>query len=341
MAVAAARLSFSLFRAGFEAALRLAGSHGRRCARRGGIAATARAARQPISRQARGMPARLSESNGRAGRMHHRLAGNLAACRLPKQEIRPELPMNPTRLAAGLLALLLATAAPIPRAWAATDPTVVVELFTSQGCSSCPPADALLGRLAGEPAVIALSLHVDYWNGLGWTDPFASPAHSARQRRYADSLDDGNRYTSGVYTPQMVIDGRHAAIGHAERGVRAAIAEARAVPDAVQPRFTPDGSAVLVPAGVTETPATVWLVALDRQAETDVARGENAGRTLVNHRVVRTMEPLGTWRGTRTRYAVDLRGHREAGREGLVAVIQEGRTGPILGAAEHRLSAQP
>src|SRR5690606_9121092 len=97
---------------------------------------------------------------------------------------------------------------------------VVVELFTSQGCSSCPPADALLSELAAQPGVIALALHVDYWDYLGWKDSFASPAFSARQKAYAKSF--GRR---SIFTPQMVVQGRQALVGHDAPSVLSAIAE--------------------------------------------------------------------------------------------------------------------
>lgn len=214
--------------------------------------------------------------------------------------------------------------------------STVVELFTSQGCSSCPPADALLAELADEPGVIALSLHVDYWDGLGWTDPFGRAAYTRRQRAYAATLDDGNAYTSGVYTPQMVIDGRYAVVGHAAGRVREALAAAREGDDPVAPRF--DGAEhVVVPAGDAAGETVVWLVAFDERHTTEVARGENAGRTLVNRRVVRSMERLGEWHGERTDFAVDTAAARERGRDGVVVLVQRHGTGRILGAAERRL----
>ena len=230
------------------------------------------------------------------------------------------------------LALVLAIG---PTAGArATPSTVVVELFTSQGCSSCPPADALLGQLAREPGVIALSLHVDYWDGLGWKDPFGRPEHTQRQRRYGRALEDDNQWTPPVYTPQMVVDGRTAVVGHDRTGVRAAIERANGA-DAVAPRF--DGAApdaVVLPAATHEGAATVWLVAWDRRHETAVERGENSGRTLVNHRVVREMTRLGRWDGARRRFAIDAASARARGRDGLTVLVQQTGQGPILGAAQ-------
>ena len=127
--------------------------------------------------------------------------------------------MTPRRLAAA--AVILALTAPA-QARAASARPVVLELFTSQACSSCPPADALLGALqAGSPDVLALSFHVTYWNGLGWTDPFSSPQATARQRAYAAALG------TEVFTPQLVIDGRVSAVGSDRQAIQAAITAAR------------------------------------------------------------------------------------------------------------------
>jgi hypothetical protein len=219
---------------------------------------------------------------------------------------------------------------------ARTEGTAVVELFTSQGCSSCPPAARLLGRIADAPGVIALSLHVDYWDGLGWADPFGSAVHSARQRRYAETLEDGNAYTSGVYTPQIVVDGRRAVVGHDAPAVRAAVRDEHARADAVQPRI--DSVRVMVPAGDPGGVATVWLAAVDRRHDTRVERGENRGRELVNHRVVRSLERLGAWSGARVEFPIDPQALRGRGRDALVILVQRGRTGAILGAAEYPLA---
>ncbi|MDZ7749620.1 MAG: DUF1223 domain-containing protein [Halofilum sp. (in: g-proteobacteria)] len=244
--------------------------------------------------------------------------------------------MPPRHALAVTLAALTLLAAP-PGATARGEAATVVELFTSQGCSSCPPADALLGRLADAPGVIALSLHVDYWDRLGWTDPFAQAAFSERQRRYARQIEDDNRYTAGVYTPQVVVDGRRAMVGHAAAKVRAALEAARQRPAAVTPRFA-GGARVVVPAADGGAPAGVWLLAIDRRHETPVARGENAGRTLVNHRVVRSLERLGTWDGGRAVFDIDAERARAAGRDGLVVVVQRDGPGPILGAARRTLT---
>lgn len=218
---------------------------------------------------------------------------------------------------------------------------VVVELFTSQGCSSCPPADALLGRLAERESVIALSLHVDYWNRLGWTDPFARARFSDRQRDYAEKLEDGNPYTTGVYTPQIVIDGRYAVVGHVADRVRSAIERAGTTPARLHPRIVGESPKyVHLPAtrrALPAQPATVWLIAYDDRHTTIVENGENAGRELINHHVVRSMRRIGTWYGEETRLALDASDVALNKHDGVVVLVQNGRAGNIVGAAEREL----
>jgi hypothetical protein len=169
----------------------------------------------------------------------------------------------------------------------AADGPRVIELFTSQGCSSCPPADALLARLArtgslGDRALAPLSFHVDYWNDLGWTDPYSSPAWSERQRQYARVLDDR------VYTPELVVGGAMGMVGSnlaavtdaIQRAARPALltATARWTADAVTLTTTSPGD------------AEVWVAIWEDGTSTHVARGENAGETLVSARVVRHLQ---------------------------------------------------
>ncbi len=160
----------------------------------------------------------------------------------------------------------------------AAAPAVVLELFTSQGCSSCPPADALLGELARQPNTIALAWHVDYWNGLGWKDPFASAQSTARQREYAAQLRDE------VYTPALVVNGAKIVVG----SDRSAVAEAMAAttpPAVLTLRRTAAGLETMashLPAG-----ASALAAFYDGEAATPVAAGENAGRRLKEYRIVR------------------------------------------------------
>ncbi|MDZ7788638.1 MAG: DUF1223 domain-containing protein [Halofilum sp. (in: g-proteobacteria)] len=218
---------------------------------------------------------------------------------------------------------------------------VVVELFTSQGCSSCPPADALLGQLAERDSIIALSLHVDYWNRLGWTDPFAQARFSDRQRSYAEQLEDDNPYTTGVYTPQIVVDGRYAVVGHVAGRVRDAIERAGNQAAWLRPRIVGDPAEhVHLPAAgqaVPGQPATVWLITYDDRHTTAIDGGENDGRELTNHHVVRGMRRIGTWHGEEARLALGLADTELADHDGVVVLVQLGRAGNIIGAAEHRL----
>ena len=209
--------------------------------------------------------------------------------------------------------------APLPPA----DNLTVVELFTSQGCSSCPPANANLVRLARRPDVLALSFGVTYWDGLGWPDTFAQPAFTARQRDYQRGLGNDN-----VWTPQMVIDGRADVVGGRMAEIEQQIAAHRPFTGPVV-RFNERG--VGVAGGQTpRQPADVWLVRYERQAiEVPVARGENRGRILPHANVVRELTRLGQWRGETVGFRLP-----PAAADGLATavLVQAPGGGPILGA---------
>lgn len=230
-----------------------------------------------------------------------------------------------------LLAAALALVAAAGPATAGKD--IVIELFTSQGCSSCPPADALLAELAKRPGVIALSQHVDYWNYLGWTDPFATPAATARQRAYRDKFD--KRF---VYTPQMVIDGTAECVGSerdtvvelidkAERKSKAKLAVTIEQPSSGTLRIT-------LPAGpAPEKPATIWAAFYSEREMTTVGGGENSGVVITNANVVRVMHKLGVWRGGAQTIVVKLAEIAPPHVSGCAVMVQIGEVGPILGAA--------
>jgi hypothetical protein len=230
-----------------------------------------------------------------------------------------------------LVAAILLATLPAPRGAAAQ---VVVELFTSQGCSSCPPADELLTELADQPGVVALSLHVDYWDYIGWKDIYASPQYTARQQRYADALN--LRY---VYTPQIVVDGRTNVVGSHHAEVRDAIEAAAKRDRPIEISFVMEnGGKVIIPEGhAPNEGATVWLAIYDREHLTEVKRGENAGRKLRNANVVRSFERLGTWTGARLEIPLDLTDARARGRDGCAVIVQQGRAGPVLAAAAMNL----
>ncbi len=193
------------------------------------------------------------------------------------------------RLALGLLAL--ASMLPSGKTFAASGP-VVVELFTSEGCSSCPPADAYLTDLAGRSDVLPLAFHVTYWNSLGWRDPFSFEAATRRQADYATRLGGGS------YTPEMVVEGRRGMVGSDRGSVASAIAAARGVAESRPAlKLSRSGGAVSVDIGKGGGSGRVVLIGFDPRHETAVGRGENAGHTLVESNVVRSMRTIGTYTG--------------------------------------------
>lgn len=170
------------------------------------------------------------------------------------------------------------------RARAAEAP-VVLELFTSQGCSSCPPADALLGELARQPNVVALAFHVDYWNRLGWPDPFASRTWTDRQRMYARTLG------TEVYTPALVVNGSGMVVGSNRREVARAMREAADLKLDLSLRRVGATLEARIGAGLPEG-TEVTLAVIDPERETVVRAGENGGRTLREFRIVRALHPV-------------------------------------------------
>ena len=210
-----------------------------------------------------------------------------------------------------------------PAARAQTNP-VVVELFTSQGCSSCPPADALLAELADEDGVIALALHVDYWDYLGWQDSFASPAFTARQRAYAKKARSRT-----IYTPQMIVQGEDRLVGSKGDMVRARISEHRDGAPSMRLEVARDGAAIdisLEPVEPELGPADVHVVTFDPAQEVAIEAGENAGSAdhLHQHRHrLGDRRALGRSDGGRDALrggrGLARRGDRSAGRDGLGA----------------------
>ena len=178
---------------------------------------------------------------------------------------------------------------------AATSP-VVLELFTSQGCSSCPPADALLGKLSQRPDVIALAWHVDYWNHLGWLDKFASKQATERQTAYARQLGDE------VFTPALVIDGANVVVGSDRHAVEQAIQAAK--PLRVPATFSRTADGIAVNIGASETPIRALSILYEPEHTTDVGAGENGGARLREYRIVRQVDVLGEWDGTARQFAL-------------------------------------
>ncbi|MBA3519858.1 MAG: DUF1223 domain-containing protein [Rhizobiales bacterium] len=205
----------------------------------------------------------------------------------------------------------------------AADRPVVVELFTSQGCSSCPPAEAfLLDLVRDRPDVLALAFHVDYWDRLGWKDPFSSASATSRQRAYSKALG-----VRGVYTPQMVVDGRKEAIGSNRGQVLAAINAARGSRDSVPVELSRDGGQIAIELGAGSGTATAWLVGFDPERTTEIPRGENAGRTIRQANVVRSVASVADWRGG------EMKLTRPAPAGKKTALILQAPDGRIVGAA--------
>lgn len=209
----------------------------------------------------------------------------------------------------------------------------VIELFTSQGCSSCPPADALMHEYAGRPDVVALTLPVDYWDYLGWKDTLATPGFTARQRGYAKVRGDGE-----VYTPQTVVNGMAHVVGSHKADIdralshtNAALADQR-LP--VEIRLEPGGLTVEV--GRARVPqsssGTVWLAAVQPRADVEIERGENKGRKITYFNVVRELTALGGWAGEPVTFRLDHNNAKQLHFR-YAAIVQQGTTGPILGAA--------
>jgi hypothetical protein len=214
--------------------------------------------------------------------------------------------------------LLLAIAATAPAA--AEQRPLVVELFTSQGCSSCPPADALLGELARRADLVPLGFHISYWDRLGWKDPLSSPAATERQRRYARRFTDGR-----VYTPQIVVDGADEMVGSDREAVLAALSAAR--PAAIAPvSFAADRRSVAIGAGAAS--GEVVLVRFATHRTTNVGAGENTGRTADDFNGVEAVSTLGAWDGSRRQFAIEPPGAGEG-----IAVLVQAPDGHMLGAA--------
>ncbi len=215
------------------------------------------------------------------------------------------------------LAFGLAVAALPAAAQQTSTQGVLVELFTSQGCSSCPPADAVLESLAQQDGVIALALHVDYWDYIGWSDTFAQEKFTKRQRRYAADVNDNM-----IYTPQMIVAGGARVKGHDAGEAGAEIAAARALVDL---RLTRSGDEVVIsatPLAALSGDFVVDLVRYRAQSTVRIERGENEGREIAYHNIVTQWENLGQWSG---QGALNMRA-RAVGDAPVVVIIQ--RKGP-------------
>ena len=215
---------------------------------------------------------------------------------------------------------------------------MVLELFTSQGCSSCPPADKLLSQLARQPHVFALSLPVDYWDYIGWKDTLALPGHTKRQRHYAAARGDTN-----VYTPQIVINGIAHVIGSDAAAIKAMADECYgkfgALSIAIKVSETDSTLRVEVPAAVSGGPdrASVLVARVASHRSVPVGRGENSGRTLQYANVSRGVTRMGDWTGAAQSFEIPADVFKGPDSDGWMVFLQlvgVGKPGPILAAAK-------
>jgi hypothetical protein len=212
-----------------------------------------------------------------------------------------------------------------------TNPKAVLELFTSQGCSSCPPADALLRTMQARPDVITLAYHVDYWDYIGWADTFGAKANTDRQRQYASAWN-----TSNIYTPELVINGMKDVVGSRQREVEGAVSTASlAIPVALT--TDSDMLDVSIDGKAGEAESGVWLVTFIDKVDVQVERGENAGKKISYSQVVTGRHILGMWdpvSGAHLKLPLDqVLTDRSNGAVILVQGEKNGLPGPIMGAA--------
>ena len=217
------------------------------------------------------------------------------------------------------------------------DPRAVVELFTSQGCSSCPPADKIIGDLAKDPNVIALSMPIDYWDYLGWKDTLADSRFSARQKAYSHMRGDRD-----VYTPQAVINGSAHVIGSDRASIEDAIKDTEKSGSvmSVPVTMTLTGKQINVSVAASKSPAVsrgeVWICSISKSVPISIARGENRGREITYHNVVRNLLKVGDWNGSSGSWTVPLENITRDGVDAAAVYVQDGnrdKPGPMLGAA--------
>jgi hypothetical protein len=215
------------------------------------------------------------------------------------------------------------------------EPKALLELFTSQGCSSCPPADKLLGELAADPSLIAISDPIDYWDYLGWKDTLAMPGHSARQRAYAHVRGDRE-----VYTPQIVVNGSADVLGSDRSAIEHAIVQTDQKPAVMSlPVLMSLGGNILnvnVQAKGASHPGEIWMCPVAHEVTVAIGRGENHGHTITYHNVVRGWIKLGDWNGSDANWTIPVSDIKADDIDAAVVMVQEGtheKPGIILGAA--------
>ncbi len=219
-------------------------------------------------------------------------------------------------------------------------PLAVVELFTSQGCNSCPPADKILADFSRDKNILALSYSVDYWNYLGWKDTLAQADCTIRQRKYNVALGK-----SGVYTPQMIIQGARELVGSRRGLAQRMIDDARRdieknSPDTPRVFFDPmalstgDMIDLKISAGVSRKAATIWIIGYDHLKTVRIKGGELAGQTRSYHNVVQSIKRVGSWMGEEIRLTLSRKDIGAGQYDAYALLLQEGEVGPIIAAAK-------
>ena len=216
------------------------------------------------------------------------------------------------------------------------DPRAVVELFTSQGCSSCPPADKILGELSRDPSVIALSMPINYWDYLGWKDTLADSRFSARQKAYSHMRGDRE-----VYTPQVIVNGSAQAIGSDRDSIEGAINDTKKHDDvmSVPVSMTLSGKQLNVSVAASHGPTAhgeIWICSVSKAVPISIGRGENRGQEITYYNVVRNLLKVGDWNGNSGSWTVPIENLARDGVDAAVVYVQDGnreKPGPMLGAA--------
>ena len=226
---------------------------------------------------------------------------------------------------------------PLPLQPAHAEPRAVIELFTSQGCSSCPPADRLLGELTNDSSLVAVSVPVDYWDYLGWKDTLADARFSARQKAYSHVRGDRD-----VYTPQVVVNGSAKVIGSDRLGIEMAIkdTERAAGVMSVPVSMSLSGKQINVSVAASKAPSVahgeVWICSISKAVPISIGRGENRGQEITYHNVVRNLLKVGDWNGSSGSWTVPLENISREGVDAAVVYVQDGnrdKPGAMLGAA--------
>jgi hypothetical protein len=249
--------------------------------------------------------------------------------------MRNEFPQLKERTASPLSVVIVAGFGLFFATSATAEPRAVVELFTSQGCSSCPEADKLLGEIAKDPSVIAVSLPIDYWDYLGWKDTLADPKFSARQKAYSKIRGDRQ-----VYTPQVIVNGKLHALGSDRSGIERAISESTGRSGVMSISVKATVARGQISVSVPDAPAgshigEVWICSIAKAMPVSISRGENRGKEVIYHNVVRNWLKVGDWNGKSASWTVPIENLSSQGVDGVVVYVQEGsreKPGSMLGA---------